>query len=176
MNGGKPRVSRRQLVANRRNATKGGPKTPEGKKKSSRNARKHGIFVEALTNDDREELSDLHERFAEDLQPTGSVEETLVEKLAVCYLRLQRCARAEAEYHHATWTPVPPKKRRRCLNPGSYFKSGPFSRIVKLVQRYDTSITNQFLRVLHELERLQRIRRGDNVSPPVTADVHVTGS
>src|SRR5262245_35055090 len=42
-------VSRRKLAANRRNARKStGPRTPEGKSISSRNATTHGIFCEAV--------------------------------------------------------------------------------------------------------------------------------
>jgi hypothetical protein len=101
----------------------------------------------------------------------------LVEKLAVTYLRLQRCARAEAEYQKATWTqrfgfydqPV------YSLNEGSTFTPRHFEDIVNLISRYDTSLTNQLLRLLHELERLQRMRRREAVPPPVIADVNLNG-
>ena len=44
-----------QVEANRRNGKLGGPKTEAGKARVSQNARKHGIFVSALTDEDTEE-------------------------------------------------------------------------------------------------------------------------
>jgi len=57
-----------------------------------------------------------------------------------------------------------------------YFKPHVFERIVSLVHRYDTSLTNQMMRLMHELERVQRRRKGEPIEPPVSADVNVTGS
>ena len=88
-----------QVAANRKNAKSAGVRTPEGKAVSRLNARKHGIFASALTPEDAAELGLIEERLAGDLRPVGAVEEILVETLAMTYLRLQRCARAEAEYH-----------------------------------------------------------------------------
>jgi hypothetical protein len=170
------KISRRQKQANRRNGRRGGPTTPQGKRRSSLNARKHGIFASVLTAEDRKELRPIHGQFRESLKPEGAVEETLVEKLAVVYLRMQRCARAEAQYHHAAWThPLPDERKGPRLNQISEFKPRYFERIVTLVQRYDTTLTNQFTRLLHELERLQRRRGREPVPPPISADVTVSG-
>lgn len=170
------KVSRRQVEANRRNGRRGGPKTPEGKRRSSMNARKHGIFASVLTQEDHRKVRSIHEEFRESLGPEGVVEETLVEKLAVLYLRMQRCARAEAEYHHAAWThPLPDERKGRKLNEVSEFRPQYFEKIVALVQRYDTTLTNQFTRLLHELERVQRLRAEEAVPPPLSADVTVSG-
>ncbi len=151
-------TTERQTAANRRNAVRGGVKTDEGKAVSRLNARKHGIFATALTDLDRRELGQVHQRFVADLEPRGTVEEALVAKLALCWLRMERCARAEAQYHRWAWEPEPDlylRDRRR-----SHFKPQHFEKIVHLVNRYDVSLTNQFTSLLHELERLRR-RRGD---------------
>ncbi len=50
-------------------------------------------------------------------------------------------------------------------------KANAFSKL----SRYETAIERQFYRALHELERLQRARRGGNVPAPVTVDVDVSG-
>ncbi len=76
-----------QIVANRRNGLKGGVKTEDGKAISRLNARKHGIFASALTEQDAAELHGIEEELAADLAPAGIVERMLVEKLAVTYLR-----------------------------------------------------------------------------------------
>jgi len=96
-------ASAKQVLANRRNGLKGGVKTEEGKAISRLNARKHGIFASALTPQDSEEACGIEDELIASLRPVGRVEEMLVEKLALTYLRMQRCARAEAEFHVAAW-------------------------------------------------------------------------
>jgi hypothetical protein len=163
-------ASRRQIAANRENGLKGGVKTEEGKLISRLNARKHGIFAFALTTEDSEQLYDVEDRFIASLRPVGPLEETLVEKLALTYLRMQRCARAEAEYHVQTWE-EPNKIRepylwerlqqeRRDGARGVVFDEKVFERMVKLIDLYDARLTNQFLKLIHEIERLQRLREG----------------
>lgn len=40
-------------------------------------------------------------------------------------------------------------------------------------QRYETSVENKFYRALNQLERLQRMRRGDKIAAPAAADINV---
>jgi len=167
-------ISSKQLEANRRNAQKAGVKTEEGKKVSRLNARKHGIFASALTERDEKELKPLYEEFAADLEPRNAIEEAIVEKLALTYVRLQRCARAEAEYHRETWWPDAERLRSPRQGPPTYFRSTSFRKVAELINRYDTSLTNQLFRLLHELERMQRMHGGDRVPAPITADVSVS--
>lgn len=93
-------VSLKKAEANRRNAKHStGPRTAEGKQRSRRNALKHGIFASALLVDDAEDAEQFHKLLCEvraDYEPVGSVEELLVERLAVCWWRLQRALRFEA--------------------------------------------------------------------------------
>ncbi len=173
--------STKQIEASRRSGRKGGVKTSKGKAVSRLNARKHGIFASALTQYDQEEIQGIHAELVASVRPVGPVEEMLVEKLAHTYLRLQRCARAEAEHHIRTWErPLDDvsalirwAERHRLGMHASWFDRGQFERGVKLFARYDTTLTNQFVRLLHEIERMQRMRLGDNVVPPVVADVTV---
>lgn len=187
MNGvaGPPRrLTAKEIAARKRNAQFAGVKTAEGKAISRLNARKHGVFASALTPLDHRELRAIYDEFAETAQPVGAIEEALVEKMSLCWLRIQRCARAEAELHADVWLPTVKELRdlrdgasdpwRRAERTG-FFKPHTFERLVSLVHRYDTSLTNQMVRLMHELERLQRRRTGDLVGPPVSADVSVTG-
>ena len=160
-------------------------KTPEGKAVSRLNARKHGVFATALTPVDHQELRSIYDEFADTAQPVGALEEALVEKIALCWLRIQRCARAEAELHADVWLPsfrqlgerhrgdIDPRDR---VGQEGFFKPHTFERLVSLVHRYDTSLTNQMVRLMHELERVQRRRTGDAVVAPVSADVSVSGN
>jgi hypothetical protein len=171
-------TTRKQVRANRRNARKGGPKTPEGMAVSCLNARKHGVFASALTDQDEEELAGIHDELFAWIKPVGPVEGILVEKLAHTYLRMQRCARAEAEYHISTWEPSAEAhrvgwylQRRDEGQHASWFTPLRFEEAVSLLSRYDTALTNQLIKLLHEIERLQRLRAGDDVPAPLAADL-----
>jgi hypothetical protein len=176
-------ASMAQVAANQANALKAGVRTAEGKAISCLNARKHGIFASALTPEDSEELSVIEEDLIADLRPVGRVEEMLVETLAMTYLRMQRCARAEAEYHVRTWEePTIDREplawqdmqdRREGGERAVPFRAGKFQRMVELIGLYNARLTNQFLKTLHEIERYRRLRQGENVPPPIVADVTI---
>jgi hypothetical protein len=86
----------RVLTARRQGPT--GPRTPAGKQRSRLNALKHGLFAEAviLEGESREDFELLHCQLAETLQPVGSLEQMLVEKLAVTTWRYRRFLKAES--------------------------------------------------------------------------------
>ena len=81
----------------------GGPRTPLGKAVSRGNARTHGIFANVVLLDDepRAKFKALLRGFRDDLQPVGTIENSLVEKLAILdwrYRRLLQAETAESEY------------------------------------------------------------------------------
>jgi hypothetical protein len=86
-------ASEKQIEANRRNAFKStGPKTPEGKAASSRNATKHGLTAEraVISVEDREEFDQLQASFQEQFQPAGPLETFLVDQIVMAAWRLTR--------------------------------------------------------------------------------------
>ncbi|MDQ3098303.1 MAG: hypothetical protein M3Q44_00995 [bacterium] len=46
-------------------------------------------------------------------------------------------------------------------------------KVTNIYSRYETTIQSKMYKALHELERLQRMRKGDNVTAPVAVDVEV---
>lgn len=74
-----------------------GPRTTQGKERSKRNALKHGILSRAalLKSESRAEYNTLLNGLRENLQPEGTLEEMLVEKLALCAWRQRRLIIAE---------------------------------------------------------------------------------
>jgi hypothetical protein len=76
-----------------------GPRTQQGKEKSKHNALKHGIFsrVVLLKGEPRAELESLLNGLRSDLEPEGTLEELLVDKLAVLVWRHRRLIIAEGE-------------------------------------------------------------------------------
>ncbi len=113
---GPKQMSEKQIEANRRNAQRStGPRTSEGKAVSRYNALKHGILAQAVLpaflegGESREEFENLLGSLRADLAPASSVEEMLVEQVAVGYWRLGRALRSEvatAYDHrcHESWT------------------------------------------------------------------------
>jgi hypothetical protein len=90
-----------QINANRENSKKStGPRTPEGKAISSRNAEQHGTssrFHELIYRD-RPAYARLAKAFIADLKPVGTFEESLVETIIDNQWQINRCrARNEME-------------------------------------------------------------------------------
>lgn len=94
-------VSKKQLAANRKNAKKGGVKTDEGKAVVKYNALKHGLLSKEIVvktgegAEDQGAFDQLLNDLVAQLKPVGSIEEMLVEKIAVAYWRLRRAYRFE---------------------------------------------------------------------------------
>ncbi|MEK6676686.1 MAG: hypothetical protein AABZ47_13670 [Planctomycetota bacterium] len=92
----------RQRSANRKNARRStGPKTQSGKRRSSRNALRHGLLAKAVvlqssnSQETRADFDALIKDFIHELRPQNVLEETLVERIATCYWRLRRAQRFE---------------------------------------------------------------------------------
>lgn len=94
-------VSQKQLEANKKNAKKGGVKTEEGKAIVKYNALRHGLLAKEVVitvgegAENPEEFNALPEDLKVQLAPAGTLEEMLVEKIAVAYWRLRRAYRYE---------------------------------------------------------------------------------
>ncbi|MGA2185690.1 MAG: hypothetical protein ABSH47_21945 [Bryobacteraceae bacterium] len=88
-----------QILANRRNALAStGPRTTEGKSRSSANATKHGLSAafRVLTNENQEEFDELIAEYHRTFAPTNTHEQFLVEEMAQSRWRLARARRLEA--------------------------------------------------------------------------------
>ena len=81
----------------RSNTKATGPRTQQGKQRASRNATKHGVFskVAILHSESKAEYEKLLAGLRETLRPEGTLEELLVEKLAVTAWRQRRLFLAE---------------------------------------------------------------------------------
>ena len=83
-----------RLEANRANAQLStGPRTPEGKLRSSRNARRHGLTAKMVLSpeDDLAAYENFKRSFFGGLQPKGELEEQLALTLVDTQWRLNRC-------------------------------------------------------------------------------------
>jgi hypothetical protein len=93
-------VTDKRRAANRRNALKStGPRTDEGKARTSLNALKHGLRAASLAVPHLEDPEDweVHRRLVlQDLAPTGYLEAILAERIAATLWRLGRVVRYES--------------------------------------------------------------------------------
>lgn len=168
-------ISEKQLKANKKNAQQGGVKTSEGKEVSKYNALKHGILSDIITKYDPIDFNELFKSLVDEFDPVSTIEWLLVERIALCQLRLYRAAKAENQHI------------KRCLNSlridfdrvddeddkGPKLNPEDVEELCNLYLRYEKTLENRFYRALHELERVQRTRKGENVPPPLALDVGI---
>jgi hypothetical protein len=93
--------TQKQIEANRLNALKStGPKSDEGKAKSSMNALRHGLTAEqaVLPHENEEEYEKIREGLLESYAPVDAAELAIVEELVNANWRLLRLHRVETHY------------------------------------------------------------------------------
>jgi len=162
---------------NRQNAAAStGPRTPEGKAASSRNATTHGLLSgkALLPGEEWEDLLAFEANLCAELGPVGELEQLLVDRIISNAWRLRRVLAVEGglfvppERHswEREWTPAEALANRfelasRC--------SDSFSKL----SRYETAIERSLFHALHELERRQAARAGKPVPLPAALDVTV---
>lgn len=89
----------KQKTANRENALKStGPKTPEGKSRSSMNALKHGLSAQTMVvpGEDAAQLEAFHDSVRDLCQPRDAIEESIVRQFVIADWRGRRYARIES--------------------------------------------------------------------------------
>ena len=179
-------MSAKQVEANRRNALKStGPKSPDGKARVARNALKHGLLSKdvLMEGESPSELNAFRKAMAAELAPEGEVESLLADRAVASAWRLRRANGLERDVVEQLLD------RQRALH-----RSGdPYADVLQLtarqaaahtlhktdtyskLSRYEAHIERSLYRALHELERRQAARRGQEVTLPLTVDVDVYG-
>jgi hypothetical protein len=87
----------RQLANSANALLSTGPRTDEGKARSSQNARKHGLTSAEiiLAFEDREEFEELQSQLQADVRPQGELQHTLFDQLVAAAWNLRRIRRME---------------------------------------------------------------------------------
>ncbi len=164
-----------KIVANKRNAKLGGVKTQKGKAVVRHNARQHGILAELKTKYEGNAYDGYLRRLHDEYDPQGFMECVLVERIAVCCLMLYRATKAEREFMLTRLKP-PIYGRLSFIDydEESYkpvMQHEDVERLASVYLRYQTTIENRLYKAMHELERLQRMRKGEHVPSPISVDV-----
>jgi hypothetical protein len=94
-------LSHARAAASRKNGARSrGPKTPEGKARSAKNALRHGLRAQkyvVLPDEDAAEFAALEAALTEELAPAGVLQSVLVQRIAAAAWRLSRAERLETE-------------------------------------------------------------------------------
>lgn len=154
------------------------------------NALKHGLLSEGITElDNVEDFKKLLHDLEEEHRPLGAVETFLVRRLALSTVRLRRIGRLEAEYITEELNPPISKtegsmiellaqlddEKTIVLDEGlpAPLRKEAMEYLSSSFQRYETAIENKLYRSLHELERLQRRRQGEQTPVPAAIDIGI---
>ncbi len=121
-----------------------GPRTPEGKKRSSQNSFKHGIYAKVLLvqGENAAEFEELRAKLRAEHQPANTTEEILVDELAQHFWRLRRFRAYEA----TLWEP-------------ETFCNLACEKHIALVLRAASSAERGFHKALATLRQLQKDRQ-----------------
>src|SRR6266852_6271858 len=175
----------KRTSANRRNSEKS--TGPNNTTSTRFNATKHGLLSAGISElDDADGFRSVLRDLTREKDPQGPLETFLVESAALDIVRLRRARRLEAEYITEVLNPPvrEPGVRENLdrLDEGALVDPGlpatmhyeGVQRLVNTFQRYETAIALRLSRTLHELERVQRMRNGEQVPAPAAVDVTVT--
>ncbi|HTA40972.1 MAG TPA: hypothetical protein VK789_00915 [Bryobacteraceae bacterium] len=155
-------VSEKQLEANRRNAQRStGPRTAEGKARSSLNNLRHGLTgqITVLPEEDREAHDAFCDRLISGFQPETPIEEQLAHFIAEDAWRLNRIAAIENNIfalgrsrHHG--------EIRNALEDAQSFLD--HARELNLLSLYEQRIHRNMQRNLNQLRELQKEREAES--------------
>ncbi len=154
----------------------GGPQTDEGKAATRYNATTHGMLRDTLTEYEKDaELGVLTELRVE-FSPQNALENILLERIAVHYVKLNRITKAENEFVRSVLDPrvVVTKVKEgftgfdelifseQVVERAGYTpKVGAeaVERLYGVYARYETNVENRMLRAMRELRELRNGRK-----------------
>jgi hypothetical protein len=155
-------VSSARAEASRKNGAKSyGPKTAEGKARSSQNALKHGLRAHkyvVLPDEDAAEFAALEAALTDELAPEGALQRILVGRIAHAAWRLDRAERFEVQLFE--------ERRIPGGNLGlSVIRDGNGTRSFETLLRYRGAAMAELMRSLRTLKALQ----AEQAAPPARA-------
>jgi hypothetical protein len=150
-------ATEKQTAANRRNAQQStGPRTAEGKARSSQNALQTGIDAqsEIIRGESREKLEALVAQYNQEYCPVTQSERFQVDILVRCTWLIVRYAKAEAQLWEAGMKAAFQATEQDEVGRGFSQREATFTRLGRRVD----ATRRAFASAQHELERLQAAR------------------
>jgi hypothetical protein len=192
-------VSPEQLAANRANAANStGPRAPEGKLRSSQNARKHGFTgstFAVVRLEDLNEVANLREDLVNLYRPVNSQELFALERIALAQQAILRAARLEAgflsnclgesldtrgEFRPPSHSQVAVESETNQAQERNFHLADGFHRLITqsnsfaLLLRYQAQAERQYRRAIEEFDRLkalhEELRNEPNLPEPETIE------
>ena len=172
-------ISASTITGNQKNTRTGGAETERGKAIVRHNARRHGILAELRTKYEGNVYDSYLRHLHDEHTPVGFLEGMIVERIAMYCLMLFRAAKAEREFMLSRLSPPISDRLGDFDYDGESYrptiKTEDIDHLGSTYLRYQTPIENRLYRALHELERMQRRRRGEDVASPVAVDLNTDG-
>ena len=164
-----------RVAANRRNAQRStGPRTPEGKARSSLNAVRHGLCAAGVISSEEspEAFEAIRQQLAAEWRPASVLELAMVDQIAELLWRRRRVAAVEVTALEATEikTSVGPHRVSKDITRMLYRQMRSSDSALLRVQVYQTRIDRALHRALAELRRLQTDRYARDETPWCEAD------
>jgi len=175
-------ASSTKLAANRRNAQfSTGQKTAVGKAVASRNALSHGLLSSqvVLADESADEFDELRKCVIRDLAPAGEIEAILVERIVFASWRLGRVVRIETAAVRVQMDPSFGVSENEKFEDRIYWamiRDSNSGNLLERLRRYEVTLERSLFSTLHELERFQARRAGEQTSAPAILDVHVNST
>ena len=165
----------KQEAARQNGAKSKGPKTSEGKARSSQNARKHGLYAsfDVLPGEAQPTFDQLLAAFVKIYQPEGAIECELVRSLAIVRWRLRRIAALESSImtNQLALDDEEIDEKFSAIDDlgrlGFVFQTlSDRSQVVSLLIRYEASLSRVYDRTSKHLRALQKLRN-EPISSPI---------
>jgi hypothetical protein len=153
----------RAEAARANGATSNGPKTIEGKARSSQNALKHGLSAAkwlTLPGDEAGAYEEFYEAINEDLAPVGALEQAMVDKMVQSLWRQRRVMVMEAN--------LIDRKESKKAPSGVKFYAWDSTKLHLNISRYEANLDRSFERSRKALKELQSARNEKSPNEPKT--------
>ncbi len=129
-----------------------------GEDLSGLNARSHGVFASVLAPAHGEGLRSTHDGRLPGPRPSASLQEPIVERIALACLPHRPRARAEGEYYLPAWLARRSERGLALGRPADVFDPGRFGTAVTLARRRDIILTDRLLTPTCEPQSVRRRR------------------
>jgi hypothetical protein len=173
-----------QIAANRDNAKKStGPKTTEGKTKSSKNALKHGLTTPygLLPGESEEEYMYHREELLDELYPDSSIEHYLADRIVYLSWALKRAAHFTRVTLHellgrTCGNPLPRRRHPDVYLARMVVKDFSDNHVIERLEIYERRIENSLYKTMREYEKQKKQSRdarkdAPHAEPPSPADL-----
>jgi hypothetical protein len=152
-----------QILANRGNAQLStGPRTPEGKHASARNATRHGLTGTQIVipGEDAAAYEELREGMCQSHKPANEAERILVDQIAANAWRLMRSQRVETAFLA--------KLTEEADDPDAAIALAFLERPKEIARmhRYVSAAQNAYYKAIAQLSRLQKERASEEMESP----------